>query len=111
MATWSTSPPDTREERRHGIKSVGFSGTPKDMGPPYGKLPILFPYHSQSRIPKEMGIVWEACHKGVPVLMVPGITIDKKETRLVVLNQRNVDQSLNLSAKKEEPSNSISNSI
>ena len=32
---------------REGItNSMGFSGTPKDMGPPYGKLPILFPYHS-----------------------------------------------------------------
>ena len=34
-------------------ESVGFSGTPKDMGP--------------IRIPKDMGIVWEAYHKGVPL--------------------------------------------
>ena len=34
------------------------------MGPPYGKLP------------KDMGIVWEAYHKGVPLLGVPGITLD-----------------------------------
>ena len=26
------------------LGSMGFSGTPKDMGPPYGKLPIPFPY-------------------------------------------------------------------
>ena len=38
------------------------------MGPPYGKLPILFPYHSHVRIPIDMGIVWEdyPYHKGVP---------------------------------------------
>ena len=45
-----------------------FQG-PLIMGPPYGKLPILFPYGS-------MGIVWEAYHKGVPLLGVPGITLD-----------------------------------
>ena len=28
---------------RPSVSSMGFSGTPKDMGPPYGKLPILFP--------------------------------------------------------------------
>ena len=26
--------------------------------------------------PLIMGIVWEACHKGVPLLGVPGITLD-----------------------------------
>ena len=49
------------------------------MGPPYGKLPILFPYHSHTipiRIPKEMGIVWEAYHKQVPLLGVPENPID-----------------------------------
>ena len=28
------------------------------------------------RIPKDMGMVWEASHKGVPLLGVPGITLD-----------------------------------
>ena len=27
-------------------------------------------------IPKDMGMVWEAYHKGVPLLGVPGITLD-----------------------------------
>jgi len=27
-----------------------------------------------------MGIVWEAYHKGVPLLGVPGITLDPRET-------------------------------
>ena len=35
--------------------SVGFDpGPPKDMGP--NKGPILFPYHSRFRIPKDMGL-------------------------------------------------------
>ena len=38
------------------ISSMGFSGTPKDMGPPYGKRD---PYHSHFRIPEDMGMVWE----------------------------------------------------
>ena len=28
------------------------------------------------RIPKDMGMVWEAYHKGVPLLGVPGITLE-----------------------------------
>ena len=28
------------------------------------------------RNPKDMGIVWEAYHKGVPLLGVPGITLE-----------------------------------
>ena len=43
------------------IQSVGFSGTPKEMGPPYGKLPILFPNPTPS--PESLKIwvplVWE----------------------------------------------------
>ena len=39
------------------------------MGPNYGKLPILFPYHSHLGI--LMGVVWETYHKGVPLLGVP----------------------------------------
>ena len=49
------------------------------MGTPYGKLPILFPYHSHNnpqRYGNGMGLVWEAYHKGLPLLGVPGITID-----------------------------------
>ena len=47
---------------------MGFSGTPKDMGPPYGKRD---PYYSLIPLPffeslKDMGIVWETYHKGVP---------------------------------------------
>ena len=41
-------------------KSMGFSGTPqKHMGSPYGTrgtYTIRDPYHSQSRIPKDMGV-------------------------------------------------------
>ena len=44
-----------------------FQGPPI-MGPPYGKLPI--------RIPRDMGIVWEAYRKGVPLSGVPGITLE-----------------------------------
>ena len=35
---------------------------------------VSFPYYSHTtpiRIPKDMGIVWEAYHKGVPLLGVP----------------------------------------
>ena len=49
------------------------------MGPSYGKLPILFPYHFhifQDSYGSGMGIVWEAYHKGVPLLGVPGITLE-----------------------------------
>ena len=40
---------------------------------------VSFPNYSHTtpiRIPKDMGIVWEAYHKGVPLLGVPGITVD-----------------------------------
>ena len=49
------------------------------MGPPYGKLPILFPYHShifRDSYGSGMGIVWEAYHKGVPLLGVPRISLE-----------------------------------
>ena len=52
------------------VHSMGFSGAPKN-GIPY-------PYYSHTtpiRIPKDMGMVWEAYHKGVPLLGVPGITL------------------------------------
>ena len=44
-----------------------------------GPLMVSFPYYSHTapiRIPKDMGIVWEDYHKGVPLLGVPGITLD-----------------------------------
>ena len=47
------------------------------MGPPYGQLPILFPNPTPIRIPKDMGIVWEAYHKRVPLLGVPENPIDQ----------------------------------
>ena len=54
-------------------------GTPKDMGPPYGKRE---PYYSHT-IPISLGIlvgiVWEAYHKGVPLLGVPENPIDKSD--------------------------------
>ena len=49
----------------------GFSGTPNNGTPD--------PFYSHTtpiRIPKDMGMVWEAYHKGVPLLGVPGITLD-----------------------------------
>ena len=45
---------------------MGFPGTP-NKGTPY-------PYYSHTtpiRIPKDMGMVWEAYHKGVPLLGFP----------------------------------------
>ena len=60
------------------INQWDFQG-PSIMGPPYGKLPILFPYHShifRDSYGNGMGIVWEAYHKGVPLLGVPGITLE-----------------------------------
>ena len=51
---------------------MGFSGTPNN-GTPWA------PYYSHTtpiRIPKDMGIVWEAYHKGVPLLGVTGIILD-----------------------------------
>ena len=45
----------------------GYLGTPKDMGPPYGKRD---PYHShifRDSYGSGMGIVREAYHKGVPL--------------------------------------------
>ena len=50
------------------LQVQGWFQGPPTMGPPYGKLPILFPYHSHVRIPKDMGpMVWEAYHKRGPI--------------------------------------------
>ena len=59
-----------RSRNIHSNISVEFSGTPNN-GTPY-------PYYSHTtptRIPKDMGIVREAYHKGVPLLGVLGITL------------------------------------
>ena len=58
------------------ILSMGFSGTPKDMGPPYGKRDPYYSHTTPIRIRKDMGIVWEAYHRGVPLLGVPRISLD-----------------------------------
>ena len=39
------------------------------MGPVYSHTTPI-------RIPKDMGIVWETSHKGVPLLKVPGHILD-----------------------------------
>ena len=50
------------------------------MGPPYGKLPILFTYHSHFRIPKDMGMVWVplTIFGGPMSLGVPRISLEMK---------------------------------
>ena len=73
-----------------GVQGEGvFLGNPKDsffffgdpfcqwdfQGPPQG-YGTRDPYYSHVRIPKDMGIVWEAYHKGIPLLGVSGITFD-----------------------------------
>ena len=45
---------------------------------------VSFPYYSHTtpiRIPKDMGIVWETYHKGVPLLGVPENTLDHRQPR------------------------------
>ena len=64
----------------HGVSRIprnqwDFQGLPRTWDP----LMVSFPYYSHTtpiRIPKDMGIVWEAYHKGVSLLGVPGITIE-----------------------------------
>ena len=43
------------------------------MGPLSHTIPIPPPI----RIPEDMGMVWEAYHKGIPLLGVPGITLEE----------------------------------
>ena len=52
-----------------------FQGPPI-MGPPYGKRDPYYSHTTPITIPKDMGIVWEAYHKGVPLLGVPENPID-----------------------------------
>ena len=69
MLYWFLDPPCGRSHQGW------FQGLPI-VGPPYGKLPILFPYPTPIRIPKDMGIVWEAYHKGVRLLGFPENSTD-----------------------------------
>ena len=41
---------------------------------------VSFPYYSHTTpitIPRDMGMVWEAYHKGVPLMGVPGFSLEK----------------------------------
>ena len=55
------------------------------QGPPrtWDSLMVSGTYELPIRIPKDMGMVWEAYHKGVPVLGVPGITLDKMQREFI----------------------------
>ena len=53
---------------------MGFLGTPKDMGPP--KM-VRGTHTIPISLGIVMGIVWEAYHKGVPLLGAPENPIDK----------------------------------
>ena len=51
---------------------------------------VSFPYYSHTtpiRIPKDMGMVWEAYHKGVPLLGVPENPIDFREGTIQISGQ------------------------
>ena len=48
---------------------MGFSGTPKDMGPAYGKRDPYYSHIFRDSYGNSMG---PAYHKGVPLLGVPG---------------------------------------
>ena len=55
---WFVRNPATTHQLINGIfRDHQGHGTPEN-----GNLPILFPYHSHVRIPKDMGIVWEDYH-------------------------------------------------
>ena len=55
------------------------------MGPPYGKRDPYYSHTTPIRIPKDMGMVWEAYHKGVPLLGVPENPIEEYSTPSGVL--------------------------
>ena len=47
---------------------------------------VSFPFHSHifgDSYGSGMGIVWEAYHKGVPSLGVPGITLDCSQNQVI----------------------------
>ena len=55
------------------LGSVAFSGTQE-----WDPFMVSFPYYFHTtpiRIPKDMGIVWETYHKGVPFWGVPEIPL------------------------------------
>ena len=51
-----------------------FTEIPKDMGPP---IMVSGTHTIPTRIPKDMGMVWEAYHTRVPLLGVPGTSLEK----------------------------------
>ena len=63
---------------KHRFQSVGpIFRDPQGHGTPWAPYySHIFPNPTPIRIPKDMGMVWEAYHKGVPLLGVPGITLD-----------------------------------
>ena len=80
------------------FSSVGFSGTPKDMGPPCGKRD---PYYSLRALGILMGIVWEAYHKGVPLLGVPENPIDS----WILSQQKKWTSASSVATSHEKPRN------
>ena len=56
----------------HSLKLInGIFRDPQLIGPPYGKLPILFPNPTPIRIPKDMGIAWETLPQVGPIIGGP----------------------------------------
>ena len=80
LASWDdiqtqTSGGYSKKKKRISPVQGWFQG-PRIMGPPL----VSFPHYSHTtptRIPKDMGIVWEAYHKRVPLLGVPENPIDR----------------------------------
>ena len=64
---------DKRLQVGGGVSSRVIPGTPNKWNPLFGKRD---PYHSHIFRDSNMGIVWEAYHKGVPLLGVPENPID-----------------------------------
>ena len=60
-------------------KSRVIPGTPKDMGPPYGKRDPYYSHIFRDSYGSGTGIVWEAYHKGDPLLGVPENPIEKRD--------------------------------
>ena len=59
------------------LKNYVF-GKKKDL-----PIPLYYSHTTPIRIRKDMGMVWEDYHNGVPLLGVPGITLDFMENLLV----------------------------
>ena len=47
-----------------------------DVAGTRNQIGLVKPHSTPIRIPEDMGIVWESYHKGVPLLGVPGNTLD-----------------------------------